>query len=99
MQLPGKFANFRRNFLSEPRSARLTHVRPVVVVLICHALARIALRELEHRLVQRMEPGEGVFEIRLDGPTGPAGHLPMNGEEVLGISSAHGTGIVWLVPS
>jgi hypothetical protein len=33
----------------------------------------------------RMEPGEGVFEIRLDG-------------EVVGVSSAHGTGVVWLVP-
>jgi hypothetical protein len=37
----------------------------------------------------RMEPGqpfEGVFEIRLDG-------------EVLGISQAHGMGVVWLVSS
>jgi hypothetical protein len=31
----------------------------------------------------RMEPAEGAFEIRLD-------------EEVLGVSRAHGTGVVWL---
>jgi hypothetical protein len=34
----------------------------------------------------RMEPGEGVFEIRLD-------------DELVGISKAHGTGVVWLAPS
>lgn len=34
----------------------------------------------------RMEPAEGVFEIRLD-------------EELLGISRAHGTGVVWLAAS
>jgi hypothetical protein len=33
-----------------------------------------------------MEPGEGVFEIRLD-------------DELVGISKAHGTGVVWLAPS
>jgi hypothetical protein len=31
----------------------------------------------------RMEPGDATFEIRLD-------------EEVLGVSRAHGTGVVWL---
>ncbi len=34
----------------------------------------------------RMEPGEGVFEIRLD-------------EELVGISRAHGTRVVWLASS
>jgi hypothetical protein len=33
----------------------------------------------------RLEPDEGMFQIRLD-------------EELLGISKAHGTGVVWLVP-
>ena len=33
----------------------------------------------------RMEPGEGAFEVRL-------------GEELLGVSRAHGTSVVWLVP-
>ena len=34
----------------------------------------------------RMEPGDATFEIRLD-------------EEVLGVSRAHGTGVVWLASS
>jgi hypothetical protein len=34
----------------------------------------------------RLEPDEGMFQIRLD-------------EELLGISKAHGTGVVWLVPA
>ena len=34
----------------------------------------------------RMEPGDGTFEIRLD-------------EELVGISRAHGTGVVWLASS
>jgi hypothetical protein len=34
----------------------------------------------------RMEPGDATFEIRLD-------------DEVLGVSQAHGTGVVWLAPS